>query len=319
MNIKRAYKSLRRKFRLLYNFPKKLCNTVYYALLNKEKVLVDNAPIFQFINHIRSFNIGDDLNFYLLGELSGKHVIASWSFYHRSIPNVMAIGSIIEWLGNKDSIVWGSGILMPTSSQLSNNWKYKISHVAAVRGKKTRDCLIQAGIECPQVYGDPALLLPLIYSPKSKKEKSRIGIIPHYKDIDNPNVKRLLVEANGNAILISVQKYKNWKDIIDIIFTCDFVISSSLHGLILSDAYGVPNVWATFSELLAGGRFKFEDYYSAVGKEGFEVKVSDITSLNDILAYKNQYHNIIYDPLPLLEACPFEIVHPHVLKYLRKS
>lgn len=316
MSIKRFHKSLRRKVSSLCNFPKKICNTIYYALLNKEKVLVVNAPIFQFINHIHSFNIGDDLNFYLLGELSGKRVIASWSFYHKPITNVMAIGSIIEWLGNKESIVWGSGILMPPPGQLPNDRKYTINRVSAVRGEKTRECLMQAGIECPQVYGDPALLLPLIYSPKSKRENKRIGIIPHYKDIENPNVKRLLKESNGDAVLINVRKYSNWKDIIDLIFTCDFIISSSLHGLILADAYGVPNVWATFSELLAGGRFKFEDYYSAVGKKGLEVKVNDETSLNEILILKDQYQNIKFDPRPLLNACPFEIVHPNVLNFL---
>jgi pyruvyltransferase len=35
-----------------------------------------------------------------------------------------------------------------------------------------------------------------------------------------------------------------------------------LHGLILADAYGVPNVWAKFSDRLVGGDWKFRDYYS---------------------------------------------------------
>ena len=203
--------------------------------------------------------------------------------------------------------------------QLVDNQCYKLKSVTAVRGEKTRKCLIQAGIDCPGIYGDPALLLPLIFSPNLKKYRKHIGIIPHYKDIENPNVKRLFEEANGNAILINVQNYKNWKDIINQISSCDFIISSSLHGLILSDAYRVPNVWVTFSDLLAGGRFKFEDYYSAVGKKGFEIKVNDRTSLNEILAYKSEYQNIIFDPRPLLKACPFEIVHPQVLKYLKKE
>ena len=169
---------------------------------------------------------------------------------------------------------------------------------------------MQAGLECPEVYGDPALLMPLIYKPKVEKVKGRIGFIPHYKDVKDKDIIRLLNEGGKDAILIKVQKYSSWHDVIKQILSCEFIISSSLHGLILSDAYGIPNQWITLQKALPGGGFKFDDYYSAVGKVVLPFIITDITTLSELLEKKEEYQSITFDPRPLLTVCPFEIVHP---------
>jgi hypothetical protein len=43
------------------------------------------------------------------------------------------------------------------------------------------------------------------------------------------------------------------------------VISSSLHGLIVADSLGIPNVWLRLSPDVLGGDYKFKDYYSVFG------------------------------------------------------
>lgn len=300
---------------------RKLCNTIYYLLLNKKKVLVVNAPLFQFLNGVRHFNLGDDLNFYLLRTLSGKRIFAYKGFYHfrKPIDNLMAIGSVIDWLGNEQSTVWGAGILIPPSNSTPNSHHYLIKEVVAVRGEKTREVLVHSGVSCPTVYGDPALILPLVYKPEVKKVKGRIGFIPHYKDINNDNINRLIQEYNGNAILIKVQKYKSWQEVINQLLSCEFILSSSLHGLILADAYGVPNHWITFEDGLPGGAFKFEDYYSAVGKKADSFMVKGTTSIVELLKMKHTYQNIEFDPIPLLRACPFQIQNQTVLDLLAKG
>lgn len=308
--------TIRLRYKWLCCILRRVCNTLYYLLSDKNNILIVNAPLFQLFNSIKHFNIGDDLNFYLLRELSGKKVFSYREFYHirGAQSNILAIGSIIDWLGNENAIVWGSGILIPPSDQQKAN--YIVEKVVAVRGKRTRDCLINDGIDCPEVYGDPALLLPLIYHPKVQKVKGRIGIIPHYADKNDKNFIRLLNDCGDNGFVIRVQNYKSWRDVVNQILSCEFIISSSLHGLILSDAYGVPNQWITFATL-PGGVFKFEDYYSAVGKAEDCVRITDTTTVSELLEKKQHYIKINFDSKPLLLACPFTITNRLVLEQIK--
>ena len=306
MTIKGLYYGVIRRIKMS-------CNTIYYLFYPKRNVIVVNAYLYQLWGRIRNNNIGDDLNVVLLNKLSGKKVLTYRYIFHflRPIDNLMAIGSVIEWMGDKNTTVWGAGIRESHRDSIS------VGKVCAVRGKKTREHLLNAGIACPEVYGDPALLMPLIYHPSVQKVKGRVGIIPHYMDMNNNNVKRLLKELGNNGVIIPVRGYKTWQEVIDLICSCEFIISSSLHGLILSDAYGVANQWVKFSDLLIGGTFKFEDYYSVTGKEPLPVEIDDETDINDLLKLKKLYTELRFDPLPLLKACPFEIIHPEISLMLR--
>lgn len=46
---------------------------------------------------------------------------------------------------------------------------------------------------------------------------------------------------------------------------CETILSSALHGLIVADSLGIPNMWSTASGRLLGGEYKFHDYYSVFG------------------------------------------------------
>lgn len=296
----------------------RICNTFYYAFGNRKDFVVINALIYQLFDKVFDSNIGDDLNAVIISKLSGKKVMAYRSFYHfsRPVDNLMVIGSTINWMGNDHTTVWGAGFLDQPVDIEESKTRYSLKEVCAVRGEKTRECLLRAGFDCPEVYGDPALLMPLLYRPSVTKVKGRVGIIPHYVDLDNVRVKRLLNELGDDGVLIPTRFYKNWRDVIDLISSCEFVLSSSLHGLILSDAYGIPNQWVRFSELISGGSFKYEDYYSSVKKDARVVAVDDRMTVSDILHKATPYQRIVFDPKPLLKACPFEITHSEIVKLL---
>ena len=181
--------------------------------------------------------------------------------------------------------------------------------VCAVRGPLTRQYLLEQGIDCPEVYGDPALLLPLIYKPVRTK-KYKVGIIPHICDFDSPLVGNLARQKKGKElIIIKMGDYADWHDVIDEITECEFIVSSSLHGLILSDAYGVPNVWVEFSDKVVGNGFKFRDYFASVGKDSnaVPIRVTAQTKLAELLSHKERWHPIEIDLSKLIDACPFEI------------
>jgi hypothetical protein len=169
---------------------------------------------------------------------------------------VAGAGSIIELLqhhsGNNKVNVWGSGFIRPGEPNASANL-----HFFAVRGKHTQERVGSPDIS----LGDPGLLTPLALPIKVTK-KYKLGIIPHYADQDAPQLARLKDIKNVKIInaldpVETVAKNIN---------ACELIFSSSLHGLILSDAYNIPNYWTPFSDSLTGGDYKFRDYYSTYGE-----------------------------------------------------
>lgn len=217
-------------------------------------------------------NWGDSINLYLLKKLSGKSIEVCSDGDRR---HILAVGSILR-LANQNSIVWGAGFISK-----KGNIKYKPLQVCAVRGPLTRKLLLKHKIDTPEVYGDPALLMPRFYFPKVEK-KYALGIVPHYRDKDNVVVKQL--ESAGAKVL---DIGRNDEAFVDDLLECENIISSSLHGLIASDAYGIPNHWVRLSNKLTGGAFKFHDYYSSIKYPLYEptpeIKLSD-KNLDDVIA-----------------------------------
>ena len=101
----------------------------------------------------------------------------------------------------------------------------------------------------------------------------------------------------------------DWRDLINELCSCKMIISSSLHGLILSDAYNIPNVWIKIEYSLGGkDYFKYNDYFLSVGRtETLPIDIKEIMYENDLLKYTIDYHGISIDLDKLIAACPFEI------------
>src|SRR5690554_4142773 len=205
------------------------------------------------------------------------------------------IGSSIH-LSDQNSIIWGAGCISPR--HLPAN---KPKSTKAVRGPLTRDLLINNEIDCPEIYGDPALLLPIIYSPKRHRKKYKLGVIPHYIDKDNKTIQ--LIKDRKDILIINIEVGSNFKYFINQIVSCEEVISSSLHGLIVADAYGIPNDWCEFGDKVIGDGFKFKDYFASVGRStntpidlrnGFDEEL--------IKNHLSHWQPINYDPTALLRA-----------------
>lgn len=294
--VKRA---LRRVKRIFF----KSCNTIQFLISNKKKVLVVNAWMTMYNEHPKHFNLGDELNFYLIKELTAYKIFNYTDLYIKPRTNYGCIGSIVDLnMLNNDSVIWGAGAI-----EGLKKIDFHPRKVCAVRGKLTRDYLISQGIECPSVYGDPALLLPLVYNPRVKGTYV-MGIIPHYVDMNNPLVTHLQNLLPGRILVIKMQGYNNWHEIIDEIKQCDFIVSSSLHGLILADAYNIPNVWIEFSDKVYGGEFKFKDYFSSVHRNvQLPIKITKNTSLEDLQQALLSWNGISIKLSALIESCPFKI------------
>ena len=276
----------------------------YLSVADKSQCLLVSAWMDLYGKEPSHRNLGDELNYYLIKELTGKRIYNYSNMLFLKVRNYSCIGSLVDFISNRKCYVWGSGAMYGDVALREKPLK-----VCAVRGPLTRQYLLHYGVDCPAVYGDPALLLPLIYKPR-KRKKYKVGIIPHICDFENPSVRGLARQMENEEItVVRMGGYADWHDVIDEINECEFIISSSLHGLILSDAYGVPNVWVEFSDKVLGNGFKFRDYFASVGKDSgaVPIRITAQTKLKELLSHKDEWRPIEIDLAKLLDACPFEI------------
>jgi pyruvyltransferase len=248
----------------------------------------------------RSSNFGDQLTPYLIEKISGRPAVyleQAKSFEEITIPTLMVTGSILSSFVH-NSIIWGNGYAW------HNEDVHKPLEIAAVRGPLTRDKLLKKGVGCPEVYGDPALLLPMFYDPYIIPEYD-LGIIPHmvdYKQVTEQYAEQL---EKSNTVIIDLTL--PIEEVINTILKCKRTISSSLHGIIVSHAYRIPSLWVKFSDGVIGDGFKFEDYFLSVGIKPYPaldlLDTCDIGCLMDIIP--NDFGMIDTDKL--YQSCPIKI------------
>lgn len=241
-------------------------------------------------------NFGDALNPVIIEALSGKRVVHSSRILNLARkPVYYAIGSILRGVRSSNAVMWGSGFI-----DSRDTLKRRPKEVRAVRGPLTRRKLLELGVECPSVYGDPALLCPLFIKPGASKRYS-LGIVPHFTDWHSPLLERFRVMPNVAVIDIT----SGVPNVIDRVNECEAIASSALHGLILADAYGIPSVWVKISGKIGGDDFKFSDYFQSVGREdAAPIQLTDDTTPSDLLSARTEYH-VKVDLEKLVEACPF--------------
>jgi hypothetical protein len=204
-----------------------------------------NLPLFWALGR----NFGDALSPILYQVITGREA------EHSGIsPKILAMGSILHAAGAGD-IVYGTGCLQASLLPA----RVDGIQFRALRGPLTADALTRAGAHLSPslLYGSPANLLPR-YVPASQERTAEIGFLPHY--IDYGQVKGL---PQGVRLLWTAAEPL---ELVRQITACALVVSSSLHGLIVAEAYGIPAVWVELSDNVIGGGFKFRDYYAGTGR-----------------------------------------------------
>ena len=239
----------------------------------------------------RTLNLGDTLS----------PVICEWLLNNRGLSfddkvkktrHLMAVGSILGGNGFFDAVVWGSGI--KSFDQISSLGKRKYIQkldIRAVRGPLTRDALVACGYPCPAVYGDPAVLMPYIYKPNVRKTHPT-GIILHYmQDMELPDYMK--------NIDIRTDDYKYF---IDELCSCEKIISSSLHGIILAEVYGIPAIF--LAEDRNFEMLKYYDWYLSSGRRNIKLAFS----LEEALAMPtSDLPDLTSMQETVLEAFPYDL------------
>ncbi|MFV0340372.1 MAG: polysaccharide pyruvyl transferase family protein [Parachlamydiaceae bacterium] len=227
-------------------------------------------------------NFGDELSHAIVERMTGRSV--ERSSLDNSSPTLFAIGSILHFSKNGD-VIWGSGFRgkPPLVAELTD------LDVRAVRGPCTRLVLLEKGIPCPEVYEDPAMLFPLLFPEFQPQEATQDYIvIPHINEMQKyRKVKHVVYPSEP------------WQEIVKKILKSRLVVSGSLHGLIIAEAYGIPARYLRTNK--NEPLFKYRDYYEATGRPQFTFA----SSIEEALLWGGEPPRSI-DLQPLLDAFPWD-------------
>ena len=201
-------------------------------------------------------NFGDALSEKIVERMIGGPIeIAEKPFLGKK--KLLAIGSILNYAEDND-IIWGTGV---NGKNAKEDYRFTSLDVRAVRGPLTRDYLISMGIDCPEVYGDPTLLLPKLFPEFQKPlNPSRdYVIIPHYSD-------EHLFQGMPNVVSVKEQ----WDEVIKKIINSRFVIATALSGVIVAEAFGIPaRLLRMEHKEHTEDLFKYKDYYFGTNRTDF--------------------------------------------------
>jgi pyruvyltransferase len=222
-----------------------------------------------------STNIGDGINplvfrHFIKDSLTYGHV--HWGSTQARTETeycIYGIGSILGMIPSSKSvdIICGSGFIKSDMVPLP------VHKIISVRGPLTRKKYVDAGIDCPERYGDLALLFRYIIPPSTSCKKYKVGLIPHFIDYNLPIVQQC---RDKGWKIIDICQSETPNKFVEELHECEIILSSSLHGIILADSYGIPAYHTILSNNVLGGEFKFRDYYASVGREYVHVTIDEL-------------------------------------------
>lgn len=201
---------------------------------------------------------------------------------------LLAIGSILHFARDGD-VVWGSGVngKIPVERHTFSDLD-----VRSVRGPLTHDFLLRRGIEVPEIFGDPVILIAELLKsrfPCPVEQTDLVAFVPNLHDLS-------AMQDWENVI----SPLDPWWSVVDRISKARHVISTSLHGLVVADAFGVPCTYLRLSE--EENLFKYEDYVLGVGRSALRVTQSREEAIR-----ASPLDPIRFDAAPLKASFPYDL------------
>ena len=206
----------------------------------------------------------------------------------RTTGTLFSVGSVLHFAITGD-VVWGTG---RNGKEGDAAHDFTSLDVRAVRGPLTRDFLRARGIEVPEVYGDPALLLPGLMPElvaASKDKQHAVTIVPNLNDMRRERLRGPQVLDPTSPVLTCLNR----------IAQSALVVGSSLHGIVVAEALGIP------ARLVVSGSenvFKYDDYYRGTGRTNYTAAETNAAAIA-----MGGETGLDWSPDPLLEAFPADL------------
>ena len=206
-------------------------------------------------------NFGDILTPYILNKFDLNCIHKE----KEDNPQIIGIGSLIHVLPkDTDAYLFSTGLMYPVE-----DYYFKKDPIA-LRGNLTKAQFKKNDLS-NTVLGDGGLILENIYKPKKPLHRYKLGIFPNYVDIvnmrDDPIEEFSILKKNPKDVLL-IDPRNYIETVIDQVNSCENIITSSLHGAVVSDSYEINyGIFQSRETEIAihrlQGSFKFRDYFSA--------------------------------------------------------
>lgn len=198
-------------------------------------------------------NLGDQLSTTIVAALTRRAV--SHVSFNSSKSRLVAIGSIGHSQKAGTVHIWGTGFGERVRNAAGLLEAFQgfpdVNYVVhALRGPFSRKIVTDLGIAAPAIFGDPAWFLPRLMSERPVP-RYELGVVMHLSELAektpeaNPKPKLLKYQAglNDNIRLISTFHEPTWEGFklkLEELLSCKRIISRSLHGMLIAEAYGIP-------------------------------------------------------------------------------
>jgi hypothetical protein len=278
-------------------------------------------------------NLGDALSAVVVGAISQRSIVRA--SFGAKLERLAAVGTIGHALHRGKVHFWGTGFDMErdrtgatTGYQPPENTEIVVH---AVRGLRTAEALRKRGIDVPESYGDPVWFLPKIF-PEIKPKRYDLGVIVHISELEKPTadalvrtaIKRYRIPEHLADRVHIINTYapatiQGLKEKVDEIVSCRRILSTSLHGLVIAEAYEIPCAWfATYAgeagEVLIDGNqpidHRMKDFYSGVGRDYVLSYLQPLNLETDwvetIRFLDTRWKPVLYDGKALFDAFPLE-------------
>jgi pyruvyltransferase len=115
-------------------------------------------------------------------------------------------------------------------------------------------------------------------------------------------------KINSEDILV-INVLDSVEKVLDDIYSCEKTLSSSLHGIIASNTYGIASTWVEFSKKLTGDGSKFIDYFLSINTKPYKPVnlINEIPNSKILIDIANKNGRMInqIDIDKLMKTCPF--------------
>lgn len=257
-------------------------------------------------------NMGDQLNTLIIRKCFGYDIMPAtpWNAdlcgIGSGLANVRAKpGSVRESHyahRERPLYIWGMGFIRQDSEDLPPRSGVEYLLVRGELSRRRLEKSLGRAMDIPT--GDAGLLAPrLLDAPVEKRH--RLGVIPHYREQEDGRIRRLASLSEDSTVIDLMAPPL---DVVRQIASCELILSSSLHGLIVADAFGIPNVYVRASDSPLGDGFKYDDYYSGYGirTEAIDLSVETVDSLAVIGdRYRIRREQVAAKQRALLDSFPF--------------